>query len=68
LVQHLTYLDEHFAIGSNINMVMGDAYLDSLKSFDVIVKSPGISLYNEKIYPHRKKILSQAQIFFDMYQ
>jgi len=43
-------------------------YLDNLKRFDLIIKTPGISIYNEKIYPYRHKITSQAQIFFDNYQ
>lgn len=68
LAQNLIYLDEHFGIGSNINMIIGDVYLDHLKKFDIIIKSPGISLYHEKIYPYRKKITSQTQIFFDLYQ
>lgn len=68
LAQNLIYLDKHFGIGSNINMIIGDVYLDHLKKFDIIIKSPGISLYHEKIYPYRKKITSQTQIFFDLYQ
>lgn len=68
LAQNLTYLDEDFGIESNINMILGDVYLDQLKKFDIIIKSPGISLYDEKIYPYRKKITSQTQIFFDLYQ
>ena len=34
----------------------------------MIIKTPGISLYNPKVYPFRQKITSQAQIFFDFYQ
>lgn len=68
LAQHLIHLDENFGIKSTINMVMGDGYLDQLKTFDLIIKSPGISLYNEKILPYVNKITSQAQIFFDLYQ
>lgn len=42
--------------------------MDNLKKFDLIVKTPGISIYHSKIYPYREKITSQAQIFFDYYQ
>jgi UDP-N-acetylmuramoylalanine--D-glutamate ligase len=49
-------------------MTFGDTYLDNLKKFDIIIKTPGISLYHEKIYPYRHKLSSQAQIFFDYYQ
>lgn len=68
LIQDLLYLDKYFVIKKPINITIGDSYLDELNMFDIIVKSPGISLYNEKIFSHRKKIISQAQIFFDMYK
>lgn len=49
-------------------MVFGDKYLDTLKNFDLIIKTPGISLYHPKVYPYKHKITSQAQIFFGHYQ
>ncbi|MEI6671879.1 MAG: Mur ligase family protein [bacterium] len=49
-------------------MIFGKMYLDTLKTFDLIIKTPGISLYNPKIYPYRDKITSQTQLFFDYYQ
>lgn len=51
-----------------INTVWGDTYLEGLDSYDIIIKTPGISLYTPKIYPYRAKITTQAQIFFDSYQ
>lgn len=50
------------------NIILGETYLDYLKQFDIIIKTPGISLYHPKVFPFRKKITSQAQIFFDWYQ
>ncbi len=68
LADNLEYLYKTFGIEPEINMILGDTYLDSLKKFDLIIKTPGISIYHSKIYPYRKKITSQAQIFFDYYQ
>ncbi len=47
---------------------MGEKYLDNLKKFDLIIKTPGVSIYHEKIAPYKHKITTQAQIFFDYYQ
>ena len=33
-------------------------YLDNLWEYDLIFKTPGISLYNENVYPYRDKIIS----------
>jgi len=61
-------LSQTFDIYPECNIVFGNIYIDKLKMFDLIIKTPGISLYHPKIYPYRQKITSQAQIFFDYYQ
>lgn len=68
LAENFEYLNQTFNIDTEFNLTFGDKYLDKLNTFDVIVKTPGISLYHDKIYPYRDKITSQAQLFFDYYQ
>lgn len=68
MAANLEYLNQTLGINPEFDIVLGDNYLDNLKKFDLIVKTPGISIYHSKIYPYRKKITSQAQIFFDYYQ
>lgn len=68
LAANFEYLTKTFDIHPDFNLIFGEKYLDTLKTFDLIIKTPGISLYNSKIYPHKHKITSQAQIFFDYYQ
>lgn len=43
-------------------------YLDNLGEYDLIFKTPGISFYNEKIYPHKEKITSNSEVFFNNYK
>jgi len=68
LATNFEYINQTFGIDRDFNVVFGNSYLDHLKTFDIIIKTPGISLYNKKIYPYRHKITSQAQLFFDWYQ
>ena len=68
LAANLEYLNQTFGIDPEFDIILGDNYLDNLKKFDLIIKTPGISIYHSKIYPFRNKITSQAQIFFDYYQ
>ncbi len=68
LAENFEYLNQTFNSDTEFNLTFGDTYLDKLNTFDIIVKTPGISLYHDKIYPYRDKITSQAQIFFDYYQ
>ena len=68
LAESFERLNKTIGIDPEFNLTFGDTYLDKLKTFDLIIKTPGISLYHDKIYPYKHKITSQAQIFFDYYQ
>lgn len=68
LASNFEYLNQKFNINPEFNVIFGPKYIDNLKIFDIIIKTPGISLYHDKIYPYKQKITSQAQIFFDYYQ
>jgi len=47
--------------------IVWENYLDTLSDFELIVKTPGISPFHEKILPYKDKIISQAHIFFAEY-
>ena len=53
----------------NIKKEFSDQYLENLKSFDVIFRSPGLSFFNPKIQEAKKSgvtISSQLKLFFDL--
>ncbi|MCH8518258.1 UDP-N-acetylmuramoyl-L-alanine--D-glutamate ligase [Candidatus Gracilibacteria bacterium] len=50
-----------------IQYILGDGYLDTLEYFDIIIKTPGISPFQEKLLPHKEKCISQTHIFFSKY-
>ncbi len=68
LAENFDYLSKKFTLNTEFNCTFGGNYLDTLKTFDMIIITPGISFYHPKIYPYRDKITSQAQIFFEYYQ
>lgn len=68
LAENFEHINKVFGIDTGFDLVFGDKYLDNLKKFDLIIKTPGISLFHDKIYPFRDKVSTQAQIFFDYYQ
>ena len=56
-----------FTQHKNIKIISWEKYLDHLDEYDIIIKSPWISPYNQNIFPHLTKITSQTQIFFSNY-
>jgi UDP-N-acetylmuramoyl-L-alanine---L-glutamate ligase len=60
---------EHLCINedNNLDIYSGDDYLSICGNYDVVIKSPGISL-NHNIYPFDKtKITSQTDLFLKMF-
>lgn len=66
----ITILDKNEIIldSSNVKITWWENYLDNLSNYNLIFKSPGISPYNDKISPHREKLTSQTEVFFDNYE
>ncbi|MEI6694666.1 MAG: UDP-N-acetylmuramoyl-L-alanine--D-glutamate ligase [Bacteroidota bacterium] len=63
-----TQLDEknHFQSNENIELVLGDTYLDGLTSYDLILKTPGISFKNIG-NQDQLKISSQTDLFLQIF-
>lgn len=51
----------------NIHFILGEKYLDNLFDFDIIIKTPGISLNHEKLDVSNFKITSQSDLFLQMF-
>lgn len=51
----------NISLGDNVDFISGDRYLDDLNEFDIILKSPGITLKN--IAVDKNKISSQLDLF-----
>ena len=49
-----------------VNFVLGEFYLERVKGFDLVVRSPGIKLSVLEKYVPREKITSQIKLFFDL--
>jgi UDP-N-acetylmuramoylalanine--D-glutamate ligase len=50
----------------NPNFVVGDSYLDNLDIYDVIIKTPGISLKDIDISLFKNKITSQIELMLEV--
>jgi len=67
--ENITILDKWEVSENNwVKFISGENYTDNLWDFDIIIKSPGLSPYNEKLALYRDKFTSQTQIFFDNYE
>jgi UDP-N-acetylmuramoylalanine--D-glutamate ligase len=56
------------AIPAGVNYVGGESYLDALKDYDFIFRSPGMPRMHPKLlaYPNQAAIYSQTKLFFDL--
>ena len=55
-------------LGDNkLNFLLGKDYINSINDFDIIVKSPGISIDNSNIKIDADKITSQSDLFIKAY-
>ena len=54
-------------IYKNLRWIFWLEYLKHLEDFDIIIKTPWISPFQEEILPYRDKIISQSHIFFWAY-
>lgn len=57
----------HLAEDKNITFLTGEGYLSELHRFDLIIRSPGIPLWNVQPPVPREKITSQTDIFLQAY-
>jgi len=68
----LTIADKDVTISSKINdskvrLITGENYIESINDFDLIFKTPGISLNYLPFEVERKKITSQTDFFLEFY-
>ena len=63
----ITILDKNPVVvdDSNVLLVTGDKYLDNLDKYDLIIKSPGISLKDIDISNIKNKITSQLELILE---
>ena len=51
----------------NLECFFGENYKENINSYDIIIKSPGISFFTEKIDLQYKNIASQTSLFIESY-
>jgi UDP-N-acetylmuramoylalanine--D-glutamate ligase len=67
-ISNITIIDQNnIDIEFKWIIITWELYLNNLSIYDVIIKSPWISPYNEKILPFRSILTSQTEIFFNNY-
>jgi len=50
---------------NNVEFVIGEGYLKNLDRYDLIIKSPGVSLKNEDTTKYIQKVTSQLELFLE---
>ena len=70
LNQKVTILDKNdFVIDdNNVTKIVGNHYLDNLDKYDLIIKSPGISLKDIDLSSIKDKITSQLELLLEVYK
>ncbi len=64
--EKITVLDkEKKSIQKGIRYIYWENYLEDLDKYDIIIKSPWISPYQEKLVKYYGKFITQTSIFFD---
>ena len=63
-------LDNHDYLlkDNNVNLVLGSNYLDNLAIYDLIIKTPGISLKNCDITSFQDRITSQLELILEIFK
>ncbi|MCI9280184.1 MAG: UDP-N-acetylmuramoyl-L-alanine--D-glutamate ligase [Bacilli bacterium] len=58
--------DEKLTKDDYLNLIIGEDYLDSLNDYDLIIKTPGITLKDIDITMIQDKITSQMELFLEV--
>lgn len=60
--------DKYKKILINTKFIWWNNYLENLDNYDIIIKSPWISVFQNNLQKYTNKIISQTKIFFDLYK
>ena len=62
-IADINKIEDEKALNDNITVYTGDNYLNAMKDYDIILKTPGISFKNVDIEDVKDKITSQTELF-----
>lgn len=68
-IKNISILDKNEILDreEDINYIIWEKYLDNLDIFDLIIKSPWISVYNNKLDKFKEKIITNIDLFLGNY-
>lgn len=61
IIEDYPYLEQD----ENLNLILGKNYLDNLEQYDVIIKTPGLSLKDIDISKFKDKITNQLELVME---